>query len=117
MTLHQINADGAGPMTCSVSTDASGSTFTAMTITTNVPGTNGKSTAANANFPLVAQLPAGTACTGTVGTDTNVCVVKCANPVGPFGSNVLVQQAAAKKARSVASGGSLAARARGILSL
>ena len=84
MTLHQINADGAGSMTCSVSTDATGKTFTAMTITTNVP-----SNAANANFPLVAKLPAGAACTGT---DTNVCVVKCANPVGTFRSNVLVQR-------------------------
>ena len=96
MTLYQINADGAGPMTCVVSTDATGKTFTAMTITTNVPGINGRSNAANVNFHLVAKLPAGAACTGTVGTDTNVCVVKCANPVGPFGSNVLVQQATAK---------------------
>jgi hypothetical protein len=71
MTL-QINADGAGPMTCSVSTDATGNTFTAMTITTNVPGTNGRSNAANANSPLVASMPAGATCTGTVGTDTNV---------------------------------------------
>lgn len=73
MTLHQINADGAGPMTCAVSADATGATFTAMTITTNVPGTNGKSTAANQDFPLVASIPAGTACTGTVGTLTGVC--------------------------------------------
>ena len=99
MTLHQINADGAGPMTCSVSADATGATFTAMTITTNVAGTNGRSNAADANFPLVASMPAGTSCTGTVGTSTNVCAVKCANPVGPFGSMVLVQQVAGKKAR------------------
>ncbi len=38
-----------------------------------------------------------------------MCAVKCANPVGPFGGTVLVQQAAAKK-RGVF-GGSLAARA------
>ncbi|CZR61245.1 uncharacterized protein PAC_11141 [Phialocephala subalpina] len=99
MTLHQINADGAGPMTCSVSADASGKAFAAMTIMTNVPGTNGKSTAANADFPLVASLPAGTTCTGTVGALTAVCAVKCANPAGPFGSVVLVQQVAAKKVR------------------
>lgn len=110
MTLHQINADGAGPMTCSVSADATGAKFVAMTITTNVPGTNGKSTAANADFPLVASMPAGTTCTGTVGTLTKVCAVKCANPVGPFGGTVLVQQVAGKKVRQV--GGSLAARAK-----
>ncbi|KAF8847994.1 hypothetical protein BDZ45DRAFT_301521 [Acephala macrosclerotiorum] len=49
MILHQTNADGAGPMTCSVSADAPGKAFTAMTITTNVPGTNGKSNVANAD--------------------------------------------------------------------
>lgn len=111
MTFHQINADGAGPISCSVSEDATGATFTNMTVTTNVPGTNGRSNAADADFPLVASLPAGTACTGTVGTSKNVCAVKCANPVGPFGSIVLVQQgAAAKKERMV--GGGLAARAK-----
>jgi hypothetical protein len=88
MTLHQINADGAGPMTCAVSADATGATFTAMTITTDVPGTNGKSNAANQDFPLIASMPAGTACTGTVGALTAVCAVKCANVVGPFGKFV-----------------------------
>lgn len=70
MTLHQINADRAGPMTCSVSTDASSKTFTAMTTTMNVPGTN-----------------------------------------------VLVQQAAAKNGKSVGVGGSLAARVKEMTSL
>lgn len=82
-------------MACSVSADASGKTFVAMKVTTQVPGTNGKSNAANTDFPLVADMPAGTACTGTVGALKNVCAVKCANPAGPFGGIVLVQQAAA----------------------
>jgi len=113
MTLHQLNADGAGPMTCSVSADATGKKFVAMKVTAQVPGTNGRSNAANQDFPLVADMPAGTACTGTVGALKNVCAVKCANPAGPFGGVVLVQQAAAKKARSF--GGSLAARAMSLL--
>ena len=58
----------------------------------------------------MADIPAGTACTGTVGALKNVCAVKCANQVGSFGGTVLVQQAAAKK-REVF-GGSLAARAK-----
>ena len=77
MVYHQINAGGAGPVTCSVSADATGKTFTAMKVTTQVPGTNSRSTAANANFPLEADMPAGTVCTGTVGTTANVCLVKC----------------------------------------
>lgn len=113
MVFHQINADGAGPIACSISTDATGKTFTAITVSTNVPGTNGRSNAANQNFPLVADIPAGTSCTGTVGALKNVCAIKCANPVGPFGGTVLAQQAAAKK-RDVF-GGSLAARARAIV--
>jgi hypothetical protein len=100
MVYHQINADGAGPITCSLSADATGNTFTAMKVTTQVPGTNGRSNAANANFPLVADMPAGTVCTGTVGATTNVCLVKCENPVGPFGSVVPVQMPAGKKVRS-----------------
>jgi hypothetical protein len=96
MIYHQINADGAGPITCSASADATGKTFTAMKVTTQVPGTNGRSTAANANFPLIADMPAGTVCTGTFGTTANVCLVKCENPVGPFGSVVPVQMPAGK---------------------
>ena len=94
MTLHQINADGAGPMTCSVDPTSKGTAFQAMQITTNVPGNNGKSNAANADFPLVAQLPAGVACTGTVAGVSNLCMVKCANPAGPFGGVVPVQSGA-----------------------
>jgi len=117
MTYHQVNADGAGPITCSVSSDATNEAFTAMTITTNVAGTNGDSAAADEDFPLVASMPAGTTCTGTIGSTTNVCTVKCANPVGPFGGTVPVQQAAAAAAKIIKTRrvGSLAARAKAML--
>lgn len=91
MNLHQVNADGAGPMTCSVDPTAGGDKFEDMTITTNVPGNNGRSNAANADFPLVAKMPAGVSCTGTVAGVQNVCMVKCQNPSGPFGGTVAVQ--------------------------
>jgi len=115
MVYHQVNGDGAGPITCQISADATGKTFVAMKVTTNVAGTNGNSGAANQDFPLVAEVPAGTACTGTVGALKNVCSVKCANPAaaGPFGGTVLVQQVAGKKRDVV--GGSLAARAKAAL--
>lgn len=95
MTLHQINGDGAGPMTCQVDTTGTGSSFEAMDITTNVPGTNGNSNAANQDFPLVAVMPAGTICAGTVAGQSGICLIKCANPAaaGPFGGTVVVQQA------------------------
>jgi len=93
MTLHQVNADGAGPFTCSINTDGTGNSFTALQVTTQVPGTKGDSTANNQDFPLVAAMPANLQCTGTVGGASNVCIVACKNPVGPFGGCVPVQQA------------------------
>ncbi|KLO17923.1 hypothetical protein SCHPADRAFT_820613 [Schizopora paradoxa] len=85
MTLHQVNGDGAGPYTCAVSTDATGDNFIAMTVSTNVPGTNSRSNAKATDFPLVAQLPPGTSCTG--GASGNACLVRCTNSAqaGPFG--------------------------------
>lgn len=94
MTLHQINGDGAGPMACSVDPTAKGDSFQDMTISTNVPGNNGRSDAADQDFPLVAQMPAGVACTGTVAGQNNLCMVKCQNPAGPFGGVVAVQSGA-----------------------
>ncbi|MCJ1319868.1 hypothetical protein MMC15_005204 [Xylographa vitiligo] len=94
MNLHQVNADGAGPFTCSVDTTAQGTAFVPMTVTTNVAGTKGISTAADADFPLVASMPANAVCAGTVAGVSNVCMVKCENPVGPFGGTVAVQMAA-----------------------
>jgi hypothetical protein len=73
------------------------------------PGTNGGSTATNVNFLLVADMPAGTTCPGTVGTTKNVYLVKRENHVGPFGSVVLVQMPAGKKASS---GGAVFAKSR-----
>ncbi|KAJ7042415.1 hypothetical protein C8F04DRAFT_1207932 [Mycena alexandri] len=85
MTLHQVNEDGAGPFTCDVSGDG-GNTFQAATVTTQVPGKFGLSLAVAKDFPLVAQMPAGMACTATA------CIMRCRNPAlaGPFGSCVAV---------------------------
>ena len=109
MNLHQINADGAGPMTCSVDTSGTGASFQAMQITTNVPGTNGLSNAANEDFPLVATMPADATCTGKVGGVSGVCFVKCQNPVGPFGGVVPVQVAAGTGAGAGTAGATSAA--------
>jgi len=65
-----------------------------------VPGTNDRSNAANTDFPLAADMPADTTCTGTVGTTNNVFLVKCENPVGPFRSVVPVHMPFRKKTRS-----------------
>jgi hypothetical protein len=49
MTFRQLNDDGAGPITCQVSADASGD-FQDMEVTTNVPGDNGRSNVEDTNF-------------------------------------------------------------------
>jgi len=92
MTLHQVNQDGAGPYTCDVSTDG-GNTFSAATVSQNVPGVNGLSLSVAKNFTLVAQMPAGTACAG--GPNGDACIMRCRNPAlaGPFGSCVAVTTA------------------------
>jgi len=89
MTLHQVNQDGAGPYTCDVSGDG-GNTFQAATVTTQVPGKFGLSLAKATDFPLVAQMPAGMAC--TAGPNGDACIMRCRNPAlaGPFGSCVAV---------------------------
>ena len=104
MTLHQLNGDGAGPMACSISTDATGQQWTNIDVTTQVPGTKGRSKANNQDFKLAAAIPAGTTCTGSVGGQTGVCMVKCQNPVGPFGGTVAVQMAGGNTTDAAAAG-------------
>lgn len=41
MTLHQVNGDGAGPYTCEINADGTGTTWKAITVTQQVPGKNG----------------------------------------------------------------------------
>ncbi|CAE6467326.1 unnamed protein product [Rhizoctonia solani] len=86
MVMHQVNGDGAGPYTCGVSADASAQNFVDMKIITNVPGQNSRSNAKAQDFPLVAQMPAGTACTG--GPNGDACIIRCRNAAraGPFGA-------------------------------
>jgi len=38
MTLHQINADGAGPYKCMIDATGTGTNWTPITVTTNVAG-------------------------------------------------------------------------------
>jgi hypothetical protein len=114
MVFHQINGDGVGAIVFSISTDVTGKTFTDIPVSKNVPGTNGKSNAANQDLPFVANIPAGTSCTGAVGALKNMCAITCANPTGSFGGTVLIQIATAGKKREVI-GGSLAARVKAII--
>lgn len=116
-TLHIVTTDGAGPYKAIIDPTGTGafSTGTEAEVTTQVPGTRGNiaapkqrrfitralvsmgivKRAANVNedYPIAIAVPAGTTCTGTVGGQSGVCLVKIANPsgAGPFGGVIAMQ--------------------------
>ncbi|KAF5603943.1 gEgh 16 [Fusarium subglutinans] len=95
MTVHQVNSDGAGPYTCMINADGTGTSWENIQVTTNVAGNDrGRNRDGEmGDFPLVASIPAGQNCTGTVAGEDNVCLVRCQNPAraGPFGGVIPVQ--------------------------
>ncbi|KAF5253136.1 hypothetical protein FANTH_1967 [Fusarium anthophilum] len=97
MTVHQVNSDGAGPYTCMINADGTGTSWENIQVTTNVAGNDrGRNRDGEmGDFPLVASIPSGQNCTGTVAGEDNVCLVRCQNPAraGPFGGVIPVQMA------------------------
>ncbi|EHL03535.1 hypothetical protein GLAREA_00911 [Glarea lozoyensis ATCC 20868] len=108
MTFHQVNQDGAGPLTAMVDATSGGTdpaAFKTAEVTQNVPGIGigGLSAAQTMDFPVAIQMPAGMTCSGSVGGAENVCVAKLQNAAlaGPFGGSVAFTQSAAGKKRAV----------------
>lgn len=108
MTFHQINQDGAGPITAKVDATSCGtevSAFEDAEVTTDVPGLGfaGISTATNTDFPLEVQMPAGMTCSGSVAGAENVCVVMVQNntPAGPFGGSAAFTQSPTARKRAI----------------
>jgi len=78
MTFHQINQDGAGPLTAQIDATSGGkdpAAFKEAEVTQNVPGIGigGLSAASVQDFPVKVQMPAGMTCTGSAGGANNVC--------------------------------------------
>jgi hypothetical protein len=108
MTFHQVNQDGAGPLTAAVDGTSGGTdpaAFKTAQVTTNVPGIGigGLSGATTMDFPVAVQMPAGMTCSGSVGGASNVCVARLQNSAlaGPFGGSVAFTQSAAAKKRAI----------------
>lgn len=78
MNMHVVNGDGKGPYICDYSAD--GSTFTAMTVSTNVPDDN---QIRATDFPLVARLP--------VGVQPGNGIVRCRNSARAGPVSVFIQ--------------------------
>ncbi|KAK8141151.1 hypothetical protein G3M48_000693 [Beauveria asiatica] len=93
VTIHQVNADGAGPFFCDL--DQAGNTglnLVNLTVLNNVPGSNGLSQAKTQAFNITIVMPDDLNLTG--GSTGNVGTVRCRNNAvaGPFGSCFVVQQ-------------------------
>lgn len=139
-TIHIVTTDGAGP--CSAIVDPTGtgafSQGTQAKVTTQVPGTRGNIAApkqrslmmrslvnmgivkrasnVNEHCPIKVAMPAGMSCTGSVGGQENVCLVKLANPsgAGPFGGVAAFQMASAATASTVGTDSTTTAAKRSI---
>ncbi|KAL2075365.1 hypothetical protein VTL71DRAFT_308 [Oculimacula yallundae] len=93
VTIHQVNADGAGPYVCDMEEASNNGVFTHnLTVTNNVPGANGLSQAKFQDFNITVTMPTAFNCKGaSVGT---ICTVRCRNiaQAGPFGGCFAVRQ-------------------------
>jgi hypothetical protein len=108
MTFHQVNQDGAGPLTAAIDPTSGGtdpSAFKTAQVTQNVPGIGigGLSGATTTDFPLKVQMPQGMTCSGSAGGASNVCIVRVQNSAlaGPFGGSAAFVQSAASKKRAI----------------
>jgi hypothetical protein len=93
VTIHQVNADGAGPFECDMDeTSNAVTTFTPLKVTNNVPGSLGLSQAKEQDFEINVQMPDKFNCIGA--STGNICTVRCRNTAvaGPFGGCFAVQQ-------------------------
>jgi len=93
VTIHQVNADGAGPYACDLDVQSnSGILSQNLTVTNNVPGVNGLSQGKVEDFVINVAMPSNLACIG--GSTGNICTVRCRNnaQAGPFGGCFPVQQ-------------------------
>jgi hypothetical protein len=93
VTIHQVNADGAGPFECDMDeTSNAVTTFTPLKVSNNVPGTFGLSQAKEKEFTINVQMPDKFNCIGA--STGNICTVRCRNNAvaGPFGGCFAVQQ-------------------------
>lgn len=108
MTFHQVNQDGAGPLTAQIDATSGGqdpAAFKDAQVTQNVPGIGigGLSAAQTMDFPVAVQMPSGMTCSGSAGGASNVCIVRMQNSAlaGPFGGSAAFTQSPTAKKRAI----------------
>jgi hypothetical protein len=93
VTIHQVNADGAGPYECDLDLTSNAAGFTVpLKVANNVPGANGLSQVKEQDFVISVAMPNNFNCIGA--STGNMCTVRCRNTAvaGPFGGCFAVQQ-------------------------
>ncbi|KAF4967943.1 hypothetical protein FSARC_4596 [Fusarium sarcochroum] len=98
VTIHQVNADGAGPYVCDLDESSNTGTISQnLTVTNNVPGSNGLSQVKEQAFNITVKMPDDLNCFGA--STGNICTVRCRNNAlaGPFGGCFAVQQTDTKE--------------------
>ncbi|KAK0749796.1 hypothetical protein B0T18DRAFT_320985 [Schizothecium vesticola] len=93
VTIHQVNADGAGPYVCDIDMTSNGGIISqTLKVTNNIPGANGLSQAKAQDFNITVTMPEDMQCTGASTGD--ICTIRCRNNAvaGPFGGCFAVQQ-------------------------
>lgn len=108
MTFHQVNQDGAGPLTAQIDATSGGTdpaAFQDAQVTQNAPGLGigGLSAAQTTDFPVKVQMPQGMTCGGSAGGAQNVCIVRMQNSAlaGPFGGSAAFTQSPAAQKRAI----------------
>ncbi|KAJ5033224.1 hypothetical protein NUH16_003140 [Penicillium rubens] len=92
MTYHQVNQDGAGPLSADIDATSGGTdskAYKPAKVIQNIPGVAGFSTSSTMDYEVKVQLPSGMKCSGLVGNTKNVCIVRVRNNAisGPFGGS------------------------------
>ncbi|CAG8063335.1 unnamed protein product [Penicillium nalgiovense] len=92
MTYHQVNQDGAGPLSADIDATSGGTdikAFKPAKVIQNIPGVAGFSTSSTMDYEVKVQLPSGMKCSGVVGNTKNVCIMRVRNNAisGPFGGS------------------------------
>ncbi|KNG91271.1 cell surface protein Mas1 [Aspergillus nomiae NRRL 13137] len=97
MIFHQVNQDGAGPLSAEIDPSSGGTdpkAFKSARVIQNIPGVAGFSTSSTMDYAVKVQVPQGMKCTATVGGAKNVCIVRVRNNAisGPFGGSAAFTQ-------------------------
>ncbi|KAL8348648.1 hypothetical protein RB598_001763 [Gaeumannomyces tritici] len=108
VVFHQVNQDGAGPLTADIDATSGGteaSAFQKAEISQNVPGLGiaGLSGAQTMDFPVEVKMPAGMTCQDQVAGASNVCIARLRNAAvtGPFGGSVVFTRSPAAKKHAI----------------